>query len=69
MLASWFPDVPIWCGLTGWLALVASADGSDLVLAESPVELGWKIAIGDARRGQLPAAALNAGPPPVNRTR
>jgi serine/threonine-protein kinase RsbW len=69
MLASWFPDVPIWCGLTGWLALVTSGDGSEPVLAESPVDLGWKIAVGCPYPSPLPAAALDAGPTRVNRTR
>jgi hypothetical protein len=68
MLVSWFPDVPIWRGLTGWLALVTSGDGSELVRAESPVDLGWKLAVGSAHPGPLPAAALDAVPPRVNRT-
>ena len=41
-LAAWFPDVPIWCGLDGWLALLPLPIG--LVSAESPTGLRQAIA-------------------------
>jgi anti-sigma regulatory factor (Ser/Thr protein kinase) len=68
LLAWLFPGMPTWRGLAGWLALVTSNGGSDLVLAESPADLSAKIAIGSARPGPRPVAALDAAPPRVNRT-
>jgi anti-sigma regulatory factor (Ser/Thr protein kinase) len=41
-LAAWFPDVPVWCGLDGWLALLPPPGG--LVGARSPADLGRVIA-------------------------
>lgn len=67
-LASWFPGASIWCGLAGWLALVTSGDGGDLVLGESPADLGWKLAVGGTHHGPLPATAADSWSPPVNRT-
>ena len=42
ILAAWFPDVPVWCGLDGWLALLPLPSG--LVSADSPTGLGQAIA-------------------------
>jgi anti-sigma regulatory factor (Ser/Thr protein kinase) len=41
-LAAWFPDVPAWCGLDGWLALLPPPAG--LVSAHSAAGLGQAIA-------------------------
>jgi serine/threonine-protein kinase RsbW len=68
LLAWLFPGMPIWRGLAGWLALVTSEDGSDLVLAESPADLSGKIAVCSTRPGPLPAATQDAAPSCVNRT-
>jgi anti-sigma regulatory factor (Ser/Thr protein kinase) len=57
-LAAWFPDVPVWCGLDGWLALLPPPAG--LVRAGSPAGLGQAIARELAPSGAPPTMAAGS---------